>query len=80
MVLAQSEFLRFNNEFLTMTYDYIENHEKFGDKIPSIEGLAIMLRVGKRRIYIWENDPDNVEFSEALESLRAKAINLYEDK
>ena len=43
MVLAQSEFLRFKNEFLSMTYDYIENHEKFGDKIPSIEGLAIML-------------------------------------
>jgi len=80
MVLAQSEFLRFNNEFLRMTYEYIENHEKFGDKIPSIEGLAIMLGVSTRSIYIWENDPDNVEFSEALESLRAKAINLYEDK
>jgi len=80
MVLGQSEFLRFNNEFLTMTYDYIENHEKFGDKVPSIEGLAIMLGVSKRSIYIWENDPATVEFSEALESLRAKAINLYEDK
>ena len=80
MVLPQSEFLRFNNEFLTMTYDYIENHEKFGDKIPSIEGLAIMLGVSKRSIYIWENDPATVEFSEALESLRAKAINLHEDK
>jgi len=80
MVLGQSEFLRFNNEFLTMTYDYIENHEKFGDKVPSIEGLAIMLGVSKRSIYIWENDPDNVEFSEALDSLREKIINLYEDK
>jgi len=80
MVLAQSEFLRFNNEFLTMTYDYIENHEKFGDKVPSIEGLAIMLGVSKRSIYIWENDPDTVEFSEALESLRAKIIKLYEDE
>ena len=80
MVLAQSEFLRFNNEFLRMTYDYIENHEKLGDKIPSTEGLAIMLGVSKRSIYIWENDPDNVEFSEALDSLREKIINLYEDK
>jgi len=80
MVLAQSEFLRFNNEFLMMTHDYTENYEKFGDKIPSIQGLAIMLGVSTRSIYIWENDPDNVEFSEALESLRAKIINLYEDK
>ena len=80
MVLAQSEFLRFNNELLMMTYDYIKNHEKFGDKIPSIEGLAIMLGVSTRSIYIWENDPDNVEFSEALESLRAKIIKLYEDE
>jgi len=80
MVLAQSEFLRFNNEFLMVTYDYIKNHEKFGDKIPSIEGLAIALGVSTRSVYIWENDPDNVEFSEALESLREKIINLYEDK
>ena len=80
MVLAQSEFLKFNNGFLMMTYDYIENHEKFGDKIPSIKGLAITLGASTRSIYTWENDPDNVEFSKALESLRAKIINLYEDK
>ena len=80
MVLAQSEFLKFNNEFLIMTYDYIENHEKLGNKIPSIEGLARTLGVGTPKIYSWEDDPKNVEFREALESLRAKIINLYEDK
>jgi len=80
MVLAQSEFLKFNNEFLIMTYDYIENHEKLGDKIPSIEGLARTLGVGMPKIYSWEDDPKNAEFREAIESLRAKIINLYEDK
>lgn len=62
----------FNSETLKKTKDYIENFADYGDEMPSVAGLAVVLKVGRTGIYDWENNTENEEFSDMLEELLAK--------
>lgn len=54
--------------------DYIENHQRYGDVIPSVEGLALVLGVNRDTIYEWKRQYK--EFSDALEILNLKQTKL----
>lgn len=75
------EILTKTREYISLCEDSIEDYQKsFGKtdtyerivkvKLPSIEGLAVFLKVGRPTIYDWEQK--HPEFSYILEELRAK--------
>jgi len=74
--MVMGRYVFYSEEYLTKTKHYTENFGEFGDKAPSIDGLARALGVGRKFIYDWEKDPDKVEFSLALDSLREKIIEM----
>lgn len=41
-------------------------------KIPTIDGLAVYLKVSRETIYAWEREPGKQEFSDVLAQLRAE--------
>jgi len=76
LIMAMGRFVFYSKEYLAKTKHYTENFGEFGEKVPSIDGLARALGVGRKLIYDWEKDPDKVEFSLALDSLREKIIEM----
>jgi len=67
---------KYNERTIPLTIDYIKNYEDFGDAFPSIEGLCMILGVGRSTIYDWENDPEKEDFSDTLEALRISSIRV----
>lgn len=61
----------YGQHVLDITEDYIENFkETYDDAIPSIAGLACVLKVSKSTVYLWrDNHP---QFSDMLYQLLAK--------
>ena len=59
----------FNADTLAKTKDYIKNYAKYGHQMPSVAGLAVVLKVGRGGIYDWEGHPDHKDFSDMLEDL-----------
>lgn len=45
--------------------------ERLRVKLPTIEGLAVYLKVSRDTLYTWEKEPDKQEFSDILAELRA---------
>ena len=70
----------FNSETLEKTKDYIENFADYGNEMPSVAGLAVALKVGRRGIYDWEHNKENKEFSLILEELLAKQEMILMDR
>jgi len=63
----------FNAGTLATTKDYIENYKsKYGHQMPSVAGLAVVLKVGRRGIYQWEDQQESPEFQHMLEELQAE--------
>ena len=56
------------DEILDKTEQYIVDYGKHGDKIPSIQGLAVALKVSRTTIYQWVED-GNVKLSYILKRL-----------
>ena len=63
---------KYNQEILNITAGYIENHLEFNDLVPSIAGLACVLKINKDTIYDWKTHEDKVEFSDMLGQILAK--------
>ena len=74
--MVMGRFVFYSEEYLTKTKHYTENFGEFGDKVPSIDGLARVLGIAQKFIYDWDRDPDKVEFTLALDSLRKKIIEM----
>jgi len=74
--MVMGRFVFYSEEYLTKTKHYTDNFAEFGDKVPSIDGLALALGISLKTLYDWEKDPDKVEFSLALDSLREKIIEM----
>lgn len=55
--------------------DYLENHEQYGDVIPSVAGLSLALKVSRSTVYEWIKDKDKLIFSDIVESILAKQEN-----
>lgn len=63
-------------EILEAAREYIANYQAHGDKIPSIAGLAVVLKVGRDTLHIWAKDEDKAEFSYILAELLATQEKL----
>lgn len=53
-------------ELLAKCYDYLDNYESLGDKIPSHVGLAITVGISKTCMYRWSEEEDKKEFKDIL--------------
>jgi hypothetical protein len=63
---------KYNDEILTKAKDYIENYEKnYDDVIPSVAGLAVVLKVARDTIYDWAKQTEKSQFSDTLDELLA---------
>jgi len=58
---------KYTKEILKKAKDYVENFRRYGDVIPTIEGLALLLKVHRDTIYEWKKHYP--EFSDTLEQL-----------
>lgn len=65
---------KYSEEIIKKTTDYIENYRNFGEVIPSIEGLALVLKVNRDTIYEWKNKFK--EFSDMVEALQLKQTKI----
>ncbi len=62
------------------TREYLENYKDSGDVIPSVAGLAIVLKVSRKSIYNWSADADKEEFLHILEEILATQESLLMNK
>lgn len=60
--------------------DYLENHEQFGDVIPSISGLARHLEVRRETIQVWKNDENKEELSNTLDFILGRQEQILLNK
>lgn len=60
---------KYSEEILEKTYDYLANHENYGDLVPSIVGLACHLRVASNTLYNWGRAEGNEEFLSTLKEI-----------
>lgn len=60
---------KYTKALLKKAADYLENYRDTGDVIPSIEGLARALNIGRQTIYDWKKDERKVEFAYILEQI-----------
>ena len=74
--MVMCRFVFYSEEYVAKTKQYIKDFDKFGDKVPSTDGLARALGIGLKTLYDWEKDPDKLEFSLAMDILRKKQIGL----
>lgn len=54
---------KYNNSILEIANDYIDSYnDKYEHAIPSVAGLAVILKVSRTTIYNWSEEPENTEF------------------
>ena len=59
----------YGKRIIQQTEQYLKDFKKNGEVIPTIEGLAVYLKIGRRTIYDWAKQEDKVEFSHIVEAL-----------
>lgn len=65
---------KYSQEIIDKTADYIINHAKYGDVVPSNAGLACELNVSRETVNVWGNTKP--EFSDMLAQLQARQERL----
>ena len=66
---------KLNDEVLAQAMYYIENHQDFGDVVPTIEGLAYELHVSRSTLYKWVDEHDGFSYIfERLKAAQAKKL------
>lgn len=48
---------------IEMGLDYIENHKKYGDTVPTVAGLALALKVTRTTVYDWASQENKKDFA-----------------
>lgn len=59
----------YNEQTIPKTLDYLKNYKDYGDEIPSIAGLSVVLDVARNTIYDWASQEDKREFSNILQKI-----------
>lgn len=65
---------KYNKKVILTAKDYVENYKKYGDVIPSVEGLALVLGVNRDTIYEWKKSYP--EFSDTLDTLNLEQTRI----
>ena len=47
-------------EVLSLSMDYINNHDSYGDPVPTIEGLACELFISRNTLYRWAEEQEGL--------------------
>ena len=63
---------KYTPELLEAAQEYLENYIEAGDVIPSIAGLAVVLKVRRETLHVWAKEQGKEEFSNMLGDLLAK--------
>lgn len=59
---------KYNKAVQKIADAYLENYkEEYGHAVPSVAGLAVILKVCRRTIYNWAEDPKNTDFLHTLD-------------
>jgi len=56
----------YTEETIPKTLQYLECYKEYGDAIPSIAGLSVVLGVARDTIYEWASQESKKEFSDIL--------------
>lgn len=56
-------------EKLELARDYVKDFEKYGDLVPSAQGLACHMGVSLRTVHNWKDDGDKEEFAELYDRM-----------
>lgn len=67
---------KYTPELLEKAREYIENHIKYGDVVPSHAGLATEIGITRATLYDWAKDPEKAEFSYILDECNRKQERL----
>ena len=64
---------KYNQGILDKTTDYLKNFkETYGDIVPTIQGLTLLLKVSDETISNWKKDDNKKEFFGMLEELKKR--------
>lgn len=68
----------YSAEKVKIAEDYLINHEKMGDPVPTIEGLACECGVSRETIYAWRDE--HPEFSDTVRRVVSQQGRLLQAK
>lgn len=60
---------KYCDEILEKTREYLDEWRTTGDMIPSIESLALHLKINRATVYDWKSHEDKVLFSDMLDEI-----------
>lgn len=61
----------YSDETVRQAKDYLARYSDYGDAVPSVAGLSIVLQRSRSTLYEWAKDPDKSEFSDILDQINA---------
>lgn len=61
----------YSDETVRKAKQYLSEYESYGDAIPSVAGLSIVLGRSRSILYDWAKDPEKQEFSDILADINA---------
>ena len=61
---------KYNRAILDKAWAYIDDYKEYGDKVPSIAGLAQVVDCDRETLHRWNNEEDKPEFSNILNKLQ----------
>jgi len=70
----------YSEEIINITSDYIKNHDKYGDTVPSVAGLSIVLDLNRDTLYDWAKQEDKKVFSDMLKKILSTQENKLINK
>jgi len=63
---------KYNQNILDKANKYLDNYDEYGHIIPSVVGLADVLKVTAKTLYNWSEREENKEFLHILERLNQR--------
>lgn len=64
---------KYSKAILAKANDYLANYKTvYGDEIPSVVGLSLVLDIRRNTLYDWASQGDKEEFSNILEKINEK--------